>query len=67
MNNIIYWTTICVLQNEPTIPSLLGDELKCNPFLRPDSIAIREHLDISPTASNEEALGVIRGAKDRFR
>ena len=26
-------------RGEPTVPSLLGDELKCNPFLRPGAAA----------------------------
>jgi len=51
----------------PTIPSLLGDELKTNPFLRPDSLAIREALGVAPEASNEDAFAAIRAAKDRFR
>lgn len=49
-----------------TVPSLLGDELQANPFLRPDSPAIRQALGVPPSASNEEALGAIRKAKDSF-
>lgn len=49
------------------MPSLLGDEFKTNPFLRPDDPAIREHLGVAPGASNEESFAAIRGAKDRFR
>lgn len=54
-------------QQEPTVPSMLSDELKCNPFLRPDSPAIRASLGIPPGASNEEAFAAIRAAKDTFR
>lgn len=54
-------------RGEPTVPSLLGDERKCNPFLRPDSPAIRAALGVAPGASNEEAFGAIRSAKDNFR
>ena len=49
-----------------TVPSLLGDELLANPFLRPDSPAIRQALGVPPSASDDEALGAIRKAKDSF-
>jgi hydroxyacylglutathione hydrolase len=52
---------------QPTVPSLLGDERKCNPFLRPSSPAIREKLGVAPGASDAEAFGAIRSAKDTFR
>ncbi|KAG7669762.1 hypothetical protein Ndes2526B_g06114 [Nannochloris sp. 'desiccata'] len=52
---------------EPTIPCLLGDEKKVNPFLRPDNKEIREALGVPADASNEEAFAAIRAAKDRFR
>ena len=51
----------------PTIPSLLGDEKKVNPFLRPDNATIRAALGVPEGASNEEAFAAIRAAKDRFR
>ena len=98
-------------RGEPTVPSLLGDERKCNPFLRPgrglgwcaagrmagvagagaaqtaqtgglldncsvlslpsclpaDSPAIRAALGVPAGASNDEAFGAIRSAKDTFR
>lgn len=54
-------------RGEPTVPSQLGDELKCNPFLRPDSPAIRSKLGVPEGASNDVAFGAIRAAKDTFR
>lgn len=54
-------------RGEPTVPSLLGDEINCNPFLRPDSPAIRAKLGVPAGASNAEAFGAIRSAKDTFR
>lgn len=27
-------------EGQPTVPSLLGDELKCNPFLRPGGLLV---------------------------
>ncbi|GAB4821729.1 hypothetical protein N2152v2_008775 [Parachlorella kessleri] len=51
----------------PTVPSLLGQELRTNPFLRPDESAIRKALGIPEGASSWEAFGKIRQAKDSFR
>lgn len=51
---------------KPTVPSLLGDELKANPFLRPNSEAIRKALHVPLEARPEQALGAIRSAKDHF-
>lgn len=51
---------------EPTVPSVLEKELKCNPFLRPDSIAIRKVLGVPVDADNAIAFGAIRKAKDIF-
>lgn len=52
-------------QGLPTVPSLLEDELEANPFLRPNSPAIRKSLGIPASASSAEALGAIRAAKDK--
>lgn len=54
-------------QGIPTIPSLLGDELATNPFLRPSDPAIRKNLGVSESSSNAEAFAAIRSAKDAFR
>ncbi|XP_038688996.1 probable hydroxyacylglutathione hydrolase 2, chloroplastic isoform X2 [Tripterygium wilfordii] len=48
------------------IPTTLKMEKACNPFLRTSSIEIRQYLDIPTTASDAEALGAIRRAKDSF-
>ncbi|XP_021290636.1 probable hydroxyacylglutathione hydrolase 2, chloroplastic [Herrania umbratica] len=48
------------------IPTTLKMEKACNPFLRTSSAEIRQALGISDTASEAEALGVIRRAKDNF-
>lgn len=50
----------------PTIPTTLKKEKKCNPFLRTSSSEIRQNLKIAATASDSQALGVIRQAKDNF-
>ncbi|ERN20320.1 hypothetical protein AMTR_s00066p00186690 [Amborella trichopoda] len=50
----------------PTIPAILGKEKSCNPFLRTFSSEIRRSLKIPENASDAEALGVIRKAKDNF-
>jgi hydroxyacylglutathione hydrolase len=50
----------------PTIPTTLKKEKACNPFLRTWSSEIRRILNIESSVSDQEALGVIRQAKDRF-
>ena len=53
-------------QNQkPTVPSVLGDEFECNPFLRADQHSIREALG-KPTASDVEVFAEIRKRKDNF-
>lgn len=56
----------CRKKNIPTIPSSLGVELQTNPFLRPWSKEIRATLSIPHDASDAEAFGAIRRAKDSF-
>ncbi|CAN0915171.1 Probable hydroxyacylglutathione hydrolase 2, chloroplastic [Linum grandiflorum] len=48
------------------IPTTLGVEKACNPFLRTSSPEIRRSLKIPDTMSDSEVLGVIRRAKDSF-
>uniref|UniRef100_A0A7N0TUG4 hydroxyacylglutathione hydrolase n=1 Tax=Kalanchoe fedtschenkoi TaxID=63787 RepID=A0A7N0TUG4_KALFE len=50
----------------PTVPSTIKMEKACNPFLRTSSSEIRRSLKIPATASDAEALGIIRQAKDNF-
>ncbi|XVF84360.1 hypothetical protein PTKIN_Ptkin17bG0030700 [Pterospermum kingtungense] len=63
-----YAAHVAHLRNKglPTIPTTLKMEKACNPFLRTSSAEIRQSLDISVTANEAEALGVIRRAKDNF-
>ncbi|KAG0480838.1 hypothetical protein HPP92_011428 [Vanilla planifolia] len=53
-------------KNLPTIPTTLNKEKKCNPFLRTSSVEIRQSLGIPADATDAEALGIIRQAKDNF-
>ncbi|XP_008788218.2 hydroxyacylglutathione hydrolase 2, mitochondrial-like isoform X1 [Phoenix dactylifera] len=50
----------------PTVPTTLKKEKLCNPFLRTSSPEIRQNLKIPSAASDTQALGVIRQAKDNF-
>ncbi len=54
-------------ESKPTIPSTIGEELSYNPFLRVRSSEIRKTLGIDAAASDEDALGAIRRAKDGFK
>jgi hydroxyacylglutathione hydrolase len=49
-----------------TVPGTLSDELATNPFLRVRSATIRKTLGIPAGASDADALGAIRKAKDVF-
>jgi hydroxyacylglutathione hydrolase len=48
-----------------TVPSTLGLEKKTNPFLRPDSSAIRKSLGMEK-ADDVAVFGEIRSRKDKF-
>lgn len=52
-------------ENKATVPSKLSDELKTNPFLRPDDADIRALLEM-PSASDEAVFAEIRKRKDNF-
>jgi len=49
----------------PTLPVRLEDEMKANPFLRPEAPAIRAALSM-PDATNAAIFSALRSAKDRF-
>ncbi len=49
--------------DQPTIPSTLGEERRTNPFLRAADPAIRAHLGME-SASDAEVFGEIRHRKD---
>lgn len=51
--------------NQPTLPTLLSQELKFNPFLRPHSPEIRTKLNMQ-NASDEAIFKQIRHLKDNF-
>ena len=52
-------------QNLPTVPSTLGEELSTNPFLRPDSLNIRNNLRMQ-NATDAQVFAEIRSRKDKF-
>ena len=54
-------------EGKPTVATTIAEELTYNPFLRPDSREIRKTLSIADDASNADALGAIRTAKDSFK
>ena len=51
--------------NEPTVPSLLSDELATNPFLRASDPGLKKGLRMSD-APDAEVFAEIRRRKDRF-
>jgi hydroxyacylglutathione hydrolase len=54
-------------RNEPTVPTLLGDEKKANPFLRVDiSDEIRKNVGATSDDTPAQAFAKLRKAKDRF-
>lgn len=55
----------CRAEGAPTIPSTIGLEKRTNPFLRPDSPAIRRTLNMQK-ASDVEVFAEMRARKDRF-
>jgi hydroxyacylglutathione hydrolase len=53
-------------KNQPTIPSIMGEECAANPFLRADDPALAAAVGL-PGASPSEVFGEIRRRKDNFR
>jgi hydroxyacylglutathione hydrolase len=51
-------------RGEPTVPTTIAEELATNPFLRAPRLARRAGL---PHATDAEAFGAIRRAKDNFK
>jgi hydroxyacylglutathione hydrolase len=49
-----------------TVPSTLADELETNPFLRPESLLIRQALGLQ-AATDAEVFAEVRRRKDGFR
>ncbi|MFG1480741.1 hydroxyacylglutathione hydrolase [Xanthobacter sp. V4C-4] len=53
-------------QHQPTVPSLLADELKANPFLRADDPALAAHLGLAG-ADPAQVFADLRARKNEFR
>lgn len=53
-------------KGEMTCPTTIGEELKTNPFLRPDSAEIRQGLGLQQ-ASEAEVFAELRRRKDSFK
>jgi hydroxyacylglutathione hydrolase len=54
-------------RNEPTVGSLLAEELETNPFMRTRSAELRRHLDLLADAPDVDVFAATRRAKDTFR
>jgi len=54
-------------QGEATVPSLFGEELDTNPFLRPSDSGIRASVKADSSIPDHEVFGRVRAAKDGFR
>ncbi len=52
-------------ENKPTVPSSLALELATNPFLRPQSVEIRDRLEMQD-APDAEVFAEVRARKDAF-
>ncbi|MCO5582353.1 hypothetical protein L7F22_036247 [Adiantum nelumboides] len=50
----------------PTIPTTLGREKACNPFLRVSSAEVRASVGISAEADEVQALAAVRARKDQW-
>jgi hydroxyacylglutathione hydrolase len=50
----------------PTVPSLLGEELDTNPFLRPGDPRVRAGVGVGKGADDVAAFGAVRRHKDTF-
>ena len=50
-------------RSQPTIPSLLGEEKRTNPFLRWDHSALQTHVNSTDPI---QTFARLRGMKDRF-
>jgi len=51
---------------EATVPSLLGDELDTNPFLRADDPALKAAVGLPDSAGEVEVFAAVRQHKDKF-
>lgn len=53
-------------KNRSTIPTTIESELKTNPFLRCDSLELRNNLGLSDKIDDLEVFKIIRKMKDQF-
>ena len=53
-------------RNQPTVPSKLADEKRCNPFLRAGKDSLKEALGLPLETTRVEAFAKLRKAKDQF-
>jgi hydroxyacylglutathione hydrolase len=53
-------------RNTPTVPTTIGREKQCNPFLRTSSPEIKNTLSIPDHFDDARVLEVVRRAKDNF-
>ncbi len=53
-------------ERKPTVPTTIGLELETNPFLRPGSAALREHVGVPPEETEEQTFARLRRMKDSF-
>ncbi len=53
-------------QGRNTVPSILGDEIAANPFLRADQPALAKAAGLTPGADPVAVFAAIRAAKDNF-
>jgi hydroxyacylglutathione hydrolase len=51
---------------QPTIPSTIGDELQCNPFMRVQRESIKQALNLDVAADPVEAMAKLRQMKDKW-
>ncbi|MBL8447938.1 MAG: hydroxyacylglutathione hydrolase [Zoogloeaceae bacterium] len=63
------WMMSCRAEGHPTVPSLIGDELETNPFLRVEEAAVADAARRAaghPLTSPAEVFGALREWKNRF-
>mmetsp|Transcript_6477 Transcript_6477/g.13781 ORF Transcript_6477/g.13781 Transcript_6477/m.13781 type:complete len:89 (+) Transcript_6477:559-825(+) len=54
-------------ENQPTVPSILAQELACNPFLRVDDADFRKRHGWGLDAPGSKVFGDMRQRKDVFK
>ncbi|XP_003383354.2 PREDICTED: hydroxyacylglutathione hydrolase cytoplasmic-like [Amphimedon queenslandica] len=55
------------LKRQATAPAVLSEELQYNPFLRTDSVALKETLKLKANVSQVDVLRKLRQEKDKFK